>query len=296
MLAKDKMKGSEVLITVLIVGCMLLISLLSWKYLCRKQTPHRRVTAEPYDFDFDKNTDLFYINLDRATGRRRNIEKQFKKQGLSAKRHPAVDGTKVDLEDPKYAKSLKHTKSWYTEDKKRMGHFACFLSHMEILEECLAKQSPYVVIFEDDAEFLGSDFKQKVYENMKNVPADWDIILFGYHVDDSNDLVKKGNKNSKVRDGIINLTYFTGLHGYVVRNKALRVMVDELYKHEWLLDWNMGYLAERGQLNIYGIFPPILCQPAAHRITLNGIDLKLNCSFKLGGMMDDKNISSTDAS
>ena len=290
------MKRTEVLITALVVGCILLILAFCWRYLCRKQAPPTRVTAEPYDFDFDKNADLFYINLDRASDRRNAIEKQFKKQGLSVKRHPGVDGTKISLEDPKYAKSLKHTKSWYLGDEKRIGHFACFLSHMEILEECLAKQSPYVVIFEDDAEFLGSDFKQKVYKNMQNVPADWDVILFGYHVDDSNDLVKRGNKNSRVKDGIVNLTYFTGLHGYIVRNKALRVMVEKLYEHEWLLDWNMGYLAERDQLKIYGIYPPILCQPAIHKVSINGTDLKLSCSLSLGGMMDEKNISSTDSS
>ena len=236
-------------------------------------------------FDFDKNTDLFYLNLDRATDRKKSIEQQFKKQGLKVKRHRAVDGTKIDLEDPKYVENLKHTKFWYAEDKRRLGHFACFLSHLEILQECFAKQSPYVVIFEDDAEFLGSDFKQKIYENMRNVPSDWDIILFGYSVDDSTNQVKEGNKRSQLKDGIINLNYFTGMHGYLVRNKALPVLLRELPKHEWLLDWHLSYLAERGQIKIYAIFPPLLCQPGADRVKLHDIDHELKCDVSLGSSM-----------
>ena len=239
-----------------------------------------------YGFDLDTTADIFYINLDRRPDRRKHMEKAFADQGLAVTRHPAVDAKQIVLSDPKYDKHLKHTREWYLEDPKRQGHFACFLSHMEILKECASRESPFVVIFEDDAQFLGTDFKDRVHENMQNVPDDWDIVLCGYHVDDSIDMVKKGNKDSKVTNGIINLTYFTGCHGYIVRNKALPLLTRELDKHEWLIDWNIGYLAERGQIKVYGIFPPILCQPAAHRVKLNGINLSLDCSSELGGMMD----------
>ena len=121
---------------------------------------------------------------------------------------------------------------------------------------------------------------------MKNVPDDWDILLFGYHIDDDNKMVKKGNKNLKIINGIINITYFTGLHAYLINRKALPILLKELPKHEWLIDWHMSYLAERGLIKIYGVFPPIMCQPAISKIKINKINLDLHCSSHLGGMLD----------
>ena len=220
-------------IKIVIVVGLVIVACISISVV-RSLTGKLVVLPEPYDLDLAK-IDSYYVNLDRATERKKVVEKQFKDQGLSVARFSAIDGSKIDINDPQYADNLKHTKDWYKEDKRRLGHFACFLSHLEIMKKTEEGDSPYCLIFEDDVEFLVSDFKNKVYQNMKNIPSDWDIVLFGYSIDDENDMVKKGNENLKVKDGIANITYFTGTHGYIIRRKALPTLLKELPKHEWLV-------------------------------------------------------------
>ena len=72
--------------------------------------------------------------------------------------------------------------------------------------------------------------KQTIHEKLKDAPSDWDIILLGYHVDNGNSMVKEGNKNTKLKNGFLNLNYFTGTHGYIIKNKVLPILVKELPK------------------------------------------------------------------
>jgi len=272
-----------IIVIIIVIGFLLLLWFLNYKE--KLQNPQKQ------PLDFDKNTDIFYINLDRATKRRKNIEIQFKKHGIAGKRYPAIDGRKIDIDDPKYAKHLKYTKSFYKKAKKRIGHFACFLSHLDIMKKCLQKQSPYVAIFEDDAEILVPNFKQKVYKHLENVPDDWDILLLGYDVDGNKDLVSDGNKNAKIKNGILSLNYFTGTHGYIINNKALPILTKELTKHEWVIDWNMAYLAERGKIKIYGVFPPIICQPAMDMVLVKDVvEYYPVCKGNLQGMYEQMNM------
>lgn len=240
---------------------------------------------DKYSINIDENLfdtmAIYYINLDRSLDRRKYIEKSCYYQGIVAERFPGIDGKLLNLDDPKYEKALRKIKWWFLiENRKNVGHFGCYLSHMEIYNKFLKTDKQYCFILEDDAEFIVPNIKNEIVKNMKNLPNDWDILLLGYEVNGGPNgykEVREGNKDTVLKDGLLNLNYFTGLHGYIINKKSADKLIKNLQYLEWIIDWNMCYLAKKNILKIYGVFPPLICQPAVHMIKINNINYKYNC-------------------
>jgi glycosyl transferase family 25 len=91
----------------------------------------------------------FYINLDRRTDRRAEIEKEFAENGLVVERFPAIEHFS--------------------------GIVGCGLSHIAVLK--LARERGYesVMVFEDDFMFLNKDTSWK-----SKIPASYDIVMLAY--------------------------------------------------------------------------------------------------------------------
>lgn len=228
-----------------------------------------------------ENIAMYYINLDRSPDRKKNMEIICEKHNINPERFPAIDGKLLDLDDPKYEKMLKKIKWWFLiENRKNVGHFGCYLSHMEIFKKFLKTNKEYCFILEDDAEILVSNIKYEITKNMKNLPRGWDILLLGYEVNGGPNgykEVREGNKNTKLENGLLNLNYFTGTHSYILTRRCIKILLDKLQIMDWIIDWNICYLANKGIVNVYGVYPPIVCQPAVHMIQINDIDYKYNC-------------------
>jgi GR25 family glycosyltransferase involved in LPS biosynthesis len=94
----------------------------------------------------------FYINLDRRTDRRAEIEKELADNGIVAERFPAIEHAS--------------------------GIIGCGLSHIAVLK--LARERGYksVMIFEDDFMFLDTDTSWKT-----KIPASYDIVMLAYGED-----------------------------------------------------------------------------------------------------------------
>jgi GR25 family glycosyltransferase involved in LPS biosynthesis len=236
------------------------------------------------NFDW-KKTQIYYINLDRAIKRKQNVEKMLAKANISASRIPAVDGKLLDLEKYKHHfKKKPKVYDHYKKDKKHLGHFGCYLSQMKCYEEFLKTDKDYCIIFEDDMEIKSDSFKKNVEDHVRNVPKGWDVILFGYNLNDK--YHKDRNKGIQMINNIINIRSFTGLHGYMINRKSAMKLLNELQDHRWYIDWNMVYLIDEGKLNVYGTYPPFVCQPAAHKIEFEGLGLsyETKCNQNMGGM------------
>ena len=56
---------------------------------------------------------------------------------------------------------------------------------------------------------------------------------------------------------------------------------------EWYLDWEISELTTKGHFKVYGVFEPLVCQPACYTLKFDNKNLKmhhiLNCK-KGGGM------------
>lgn len=96
----------------------------------------------------------FYINLDRRTDRRAEVEQEFADKGLSVERFPAIEY------DP--------------------GAIGCNLSHIAVLK--LAKERGYesVMIFEDDFKFLVD--KETWDYLIECLPESYDVVMLSYNL------------------------------------------------------------------------------------------------------------------
>ena len=225
------------------------------------------------------NMNFYYINLDRSMERRLNLETICQKQNIIPQRIEAIDGKKIDINDKKYHKAIHKIKWWFeSKNMDNIGHFGCYLSHMKTYETFLNSDKEYCLIFEDDIQFLTNDLKKEIHKNMDNLPDDWDILLLGYEIDARKKKVKNANKNTKLKNGLLNIKYFVGLHAYIIKRKTAQILLENLQTLDWILDWNISFLAERNIVNVYGVYPPIVCQPAIHMIDVDNIYYQYNCS------------------
>jgi glycosyl transferase family 25 len=96
----------------------------------------------------------FYINLERRTDRREDIERELSDKGITFERFPAID-------------------------YPSQGHIGCSLSHIAVLRLARERNYDSVMIFEDDFEFLVS--KEEWEQLVKRIPTSYDVIMMSYN-------------------------------------------------------------------------------------------------------------------
>lgn len=96
----------------------------------------------------------FYINLNRRTDRRAEIEQEFAEKGLIVERFPAIEYTP--------------------------GAIGCNLSHIEVLKMAKSRGYESVMIFEDDFQFLVS--KEEWDQLIAQLPKSYDVVMLGYNL------------------------------------------------------------------------------------------------------------------
>ena len=146
------------------------------------------------------------------------------------------------------------------------------LSHLDVLQRFLQTTCEYCLVFEDDCELTCDNFAKTVEESLRKIDPKFDLLLFGYHIDeDFHDSHKNNNKDIRYVDGFLKFHQFVGLHCYMLTRKGAQTVLDEVRSPSWFLDWEISQLSVNGKLNTYGVFPPVASQPAVHRIKVANI-------------------------
>jgi glycosyl transferase family 25 len=106
---------------------------------------------------------IFYINLDKRTDRRQEIETQLHQYNLydQAERFPAI-----------------HT--------PEQGILGCTMSHLAVLRLAKERQYPYVLILEDDFYFTLP--KEELHNNLQHffeTTPDFDVCMISYNLKNS---------------------------------------------------------------------------------------------------------------
>jgi glycosyl transferase family 25 len=106
---------------------------------------------------------IIYINLDKRTGRKREMEEELRSHGLEAERFPAH----------------------YNE----LGIAGCTHSHLDVLKLAKERDYPNVLILEDDFEFLVSkeEFEQELSALFAEAPK-FDVCMLSYNLIDSEEI------------------------------------------------------------------------------------------------------------
>ena len=103
----------------------------------------------------------FYINLDRRQDRKRDFENEF---------------LKFDMPIPERYSAHSNFEN---------GCLGCTLSHLNVLKLARARKMDYVILFEDDFQFVAS--KEEYVKILNNLPPDFDVVMLSHNV------IQKGN-------------------------------------------------------------------------------------------------------
>jgi len=108
---------------------------------------------------------IYCINLERRTDRRKRAEAEFAREGLEVEFFRATDGRREAPQD------------LYT----TAAEYGCAMSHMRVWRDMVARGHRMALVLEDDVELL-PNFKTKLEEIIKEATLvpNWDMIFMGY--------------------------------------------------------------------------------------------------------------------
>lgn len=107
---------------------------------------------------------IYYINLDKRTDRREEIEEELSKMGLSGERYAAI-----------------HT--------PHSGIIGCGYSHLNVLKLAKEQNVKNVLILEDDFEFIVSkDTFEKELQHFFDTIPEYDVCMLSYIVQGSEEV------------------------------------------------------------------------------------------------------------
>ena len=135
---------------------------------------------------------IFYINLNRRTDRKEEIEKELDNFGLTYERFEAIEDN--------------------------FGAVGCGLSHIEVLKIARDRNYENIIILEDDFTFLVS--KDEFYTqltNFFNLNLDYDACLLSYNLFNF----------TQLQNNVVNkLLYAQTTSGYIVNKKCYDKLIN----------------------------------------------------------------------
>lgn len=103
-----------------------------------------------------KLKNVFYINLDSRKDRRKFVENELNQLGWEYERFDAI--------------------------KNNVGAIGCSFSHLKVIMNAKEQNLDYVVVLEDDAEFLKKDFINNEIEKVFNTDISYDVLLLAGNI------------------------------------------------------------------------------------------------------------------
>ena len=169
------------------------------------------------------------INLDRRADRWRRVSRRFAEHGIArVERFPALDAAALDIPP-----------GW----PEQPGAYGCLMSHLAVVEEARGRGLPRVLIFEDDAVFA-PDFNAKFSQYVRQLPADWDMLLFGgIHI----------APPTPVADNVVKITHTYSTFAYALRHTIYDAFIELNRRALTVVDDNNRALQKR--FNCYSFMP-----------------------------------------
>jgi GR25 family glycosyltransferase involved in LPS biosynthesis len=113
---------------------------------------------------------IYYINLNRAEGRKNKLEKLFQINDITNfKRIEAIDGNDLDLN---------YYEQNYILPKRKLNIYeiACTFSHLKAIKTAFDDNVEYALIIEDDCNFDYIKYKTLPLQKLINYAPDWECI------------------------------------------------------------------------------------------------------------------------
>jgi glycosyl transferase, family 25 len=208
---------------------------------------------------------IYCVNLDKSKDRWKYIKNIGDKIGINIKRFSAINGKKLNnikqYCTDKYYNIMKNQKNIY-------GNVGCYLSHLNLWKKIYNNMISHAIIIEDDI-ILKDTFKKELYDTLKKIPDNWDIIYLGI----TRPCGKKINNNIYIHKHPQCNKDNGGTFGYIVNRKSLYKLIRFAdCKINKMIDHKMRDLFHK--LNIYIIYPLLI----NHNYNLQS-DRKLNNQY-----------------
>ena len=168
---------------ILFIITILIIHILSKLHLRYVINDNKRVTQYTY-----------YINLEHRKDRMEETITELKNFGI---------------DNPIRFNAIKY---------KKNGHVGCSKSHLAILKEARSKNYPYVMVVEDDIEFMNPDETNRKLNNIINSSLKWDVILFGCS--------NHGDLNKKINKDIVKSNVCNSTTGYIIKKEYYDTLIN----------------------------------------------------------------------
>ena len=194
---------------------------------------------------------LFVINIDKATERRRRIEQQLESLGLEATFHRALDAR--ELSDEHYARVDRETRRRLGLWPQADGSIANWISQRRVMQEIVDKGTEIAAIFEDDAG-LSADLPE-VLEALESRQFAFDIVKLNRRSRNRAFVpvmvLPTGHRVGRIR------YHDYGNEGYVITRDAARHFLKNTPVMMWEIDQALPRFWENG-LNVFYLDPPVV--------------------------------------
>jgi GR25 family glycosyltransferase involved in LPS biosynthesis len=201
---------------------IILLLLLNFQFNLKTFTKHEQEIMNPPNPTtryMDGIDIIYWINLDRSTDRRKQMEAIFRDpvfQTTQIERISAVDGRNSNMVYPKLNFMYK---------QKNDYEYACMLSHLETIRRFSRTNYEVALIMEDDITLEFKKYWRKsIREIIKNAPTDWEIIqlcyiINGYRTNPNQfELYQRNTRNTCVSAA-----------AYLINNRTAKKLINDIY-------------------------------------------------------------------
>lgn len=227
---------------------------------------------------------LYYINLDRDTARRDDMEQQAREQGVVLHRIPGVFGAALTPEDISAYDDKRRSKLSTVSLGK--GELGCLLSHVKSFRTFLESDAKYAVIFEDDAIILPG-FTDKLRYLIEHTSGWGYVKLYS-------DPTKMYETDLSPKDAKVKLAFHKKLPwkavAYMITRETAQTLLNLFNKSYWLpYDAQLAYFMMRYDIPAPGVVENIVStrNPFNEQSTINEMEDRRapnSCSQKRGCM------------
>ena len=196
----------------------------------------------------------YIINLDKNENRFKGASAEYEASDLNdavpLDRFSAVNGKQLILSDyisediVKEIQEVQETGSRTYHHQLTRGGVGCFFSHLTLYRQLVEDKSYNAYLIMEDDIKIARDIKTHIDYSLKNIPTDWDIILYSW--------LREGSQPT-LHPTINKVDYFWGMQCYLINRRGAEKIIRELENQpiDGQIDSYLSRMVKQGKLNIY---------------------------------------------
>ncbi len=196
---------------------------------------------------------IYIINLDESTDRLQRISNDLSKYDLHYQRFPAIKG--VDLDEETINRWCPERHMWWARRDIKLGEIGCFLSHVKLFEEIIARGYERVCVLEDDAD-IDAELVSWVQDSTP-IPNNGDILKLTINGEFS---TCSGMPVGEFSGRTMAFMFRRGIHGtygYIITRQGAQKALEHLAVMKDAVD-NAMFEFWNSNLETYHVYPPVV--------------------------------------